>query len=159
MKYQVDINGQIKSIARSSINSAVILHSKPQEKQLIATTISPLILDGLRNGSYSNFGYEVWLNSRIYPKKLRENYTLRFRCLLDSATPGNVLFTWLRIPETNQVLYKKPWAAMQLIGEVVTEEFTFYSGDNFVIHGGMIGVSATSNCEIYEPSLYLKKDE
>lgn len=143
---------------KSSALSAVILHSKPQEKQTIASTISPLILDNLRSGSYSDFGYEVWKNSRIYPKKVRENYVLRFRCLMDSQAPGNVLYTWLRIPETNQVLYKKPWAAMELTGEVVTEEFTFYTGENFVTHGGMIGLSSTGNCEIYEPSLYLKKD-
>lgn len=144
------------SIIRS--NSAVILHSKPQEKQEVASTISPLILDGLRSGSYSDFGYEVWSGSRIYPKRIRENYALRLRLLLDSAAPGNVLYIWIRIPETNQILYKKPWAAMELTGEVVTEEFAFFTGENFVTHGGMVGLSATGNCQIYEPSLYLKKD-
>ncbi len=147
-----------RSVVRNDIRSCVILHSKPQEKQAVSSTISPLILDGLRSGSYSDFGYEIWKDSKIYPKRIRENYVLRFRCLLDSFAPGNVLFTWLTIPETSQILYKKPWAAMELTGEVVTEEFTFYTGENFVAHGGMVGLSATGSCEIYEPSLYLKKD-
>lgn len=156
--YQIDLNGQLTRKNLRSSNSAVILHSLHWQSQAISSSISPLILDGQRNGSYSDFGYEVWKDSRIYPKRIRENYVLRFRCLLDSAAPGNVLYTWLTIPETNQILYRKPWAAMELTGEVVTEEFTFYTGENFVIHGGMIGLSATSACEIYEPSLYLKKD-
>lgn len=148
----------IEKLNNQGSRSAVILHSKPQERQLIEENISPLIVDGLRSGSYSNFGYPIWVDSRIHPQKIRQNYNLRVRFLMDSASPGNVLFISLTIPETGQVLYRKPWAAMQLIREVITEEFIFFSAENFVTYGAMIGLSATGSCEIYEPSLYLKED-
>lgn len=162
-RYGIDpITGNIVSRASSSsglVLAAVFGHSKPEEKFTISSERSPLIVDGKTTDSFSDFSYPVWdvQNSRIRASKVRENFSLRVRFLVDSE-PGTVLTIWLWIPETNQRIYPRQIQPMQMIGDIIAQEFSFYSSLNFVQHGLMLAVSAVESATIYQPSLYIKKD-
>lgn len=149
-KYLSSINNTI-----SPALYATIFHSQTISQSNI-TEETPFVCDANGSATYSELPWRIWNphTSRIYPSNLNEKYTLRIRFLLSSETQ-TVATVKLHVPETNSLIYQKDFQPLRLTDAVFSEEFSFYSGHNFLQHGALLTLAATNPIStIKQPNLY-----
>lgn len=134
---------------------ATLFHSQPIS-QTDVNNETPFICNGLAPATYSEFPWQLWnpQTSRIHPGSLNEKYTLRIRFIL-SSQQATVATVKLYVPESSTLIYQKDFQPLKLIDAVFSEEFSFYSGRNFLQYGALLTIAATNVIsEIKQPNLY-----
>lgn len=152
------INGGKYSSIISNISPALyatLFHSQVIS-QFNINNETPFICDASGIATYSEFPWQLWnpQTSRIQPGNLNEKYNLRIRFILSSQLP-TVCTVKLYVPESDTLIYQKDFQPLKLTDAVFSEEFSFYSGHNFLQYGALLTIAATSPiAEIKQPNLY-----
>lgn len=115
---------------------------------------TPLLIDGLLNGSFNNLKWQVWIpsSSKLQPSRKSEIYLLRVS-LIVTASSSSVITIDLDVGGT--LIYRNSFQPMELVDSLNVLVFPVFAGANFLEKGGILNVSATSQVQLKNSGLYI----
>lgn len=135
---------------------AVHANYRHSRKQIIRGR-TPLLIDGLLNGSFNKMSWEVWdkVNSKIIPQKADEIYHARINTVISS--PQSVIIS-IELEVEGAIISQLRFQPMSLVKDFNSGLMQFYSGDRMVNGGAILYINPSNpniDIEVDSASMHL----